>query len=159
ALAVRHDHLRLGIVIVDDLAARAARRHHCDGAVLLIRLGMAHRDDALDALVARLGDGAADRHRFGAHRHAAEIRVDVDAGDDAAVAVAQRGAAPLPLVAIAALDGVARRRDQLAILGGEARPLHRASSLRAARISRAVSAPSPAAWVAAATAAAACGWP
>src|SRR6185437_5262756 len=100
-----------------------------------------------------------DRHRLRTHGHAAQIGVDVDARDDAAVARAQRGADLLPFVAVALLDRRARGRDQRLVLGGELLAPHRASSLRAARISRAVSAPSPAACVAAATAAAACGWP
>src|SRR6267378_832242 len=124
-----------------------------------VRLGMAHRHDGLDALVARLGDGAPDRHRLGAYRHAAQIGVDIDAGDDSAVARAQRGADLLPVVAIALPDGVARRRDQLAVAFAQGRGVHLAISLRAERINFAASAPSPAACVAAATAAAACGWP
>src|SRR5262249_47122391 len=99
------------------------------------------------------------RHRLGTHRHAAEIGVDIDARDDAAVARAQRGADLLPLVAIALRDRLARDGDQFAVLRGQRRATHRASSLSPARISRPVSAPSPPACVAAATAAAACGWP
>ena len=149
----------LRVVVVDDLAARAARRDHRDGAVRLAGLGMAHRDDRLDALVARLGDGAADRHRLGAHRHAAEIGVDVDAGDDAPVARAQRRADLLPLVAIARPDRLARGGDQLAVLLAQRRAAHRASSFSASADQPRRLGALAGRCVAAAIAAAACGWP
>ena len=43
---------------------------------------MAHRDDGVDAGIAEIDDGAAERDRFGADRHAAEIGVEIDAGED-----------------------------------------------------------------------------
>ena len=43
---------------------------------------MAHRDDEIDAVVADIDHGAAKRHGFRADRHAAEIGVEIDAGED-----------------------------------------------------------------------------
>ncbi len=81
-LAVRHDHPRLAIVVEDQFAAGAAGRHHRDGLILVARRRMAHRDDEIDAVVADIDHGAAKRHGFRAHRHAAEISVEIDAGKD-----------------------------------------------------------------------------
>ena len=160
AVAAGHDDARLAVVVPDQLAAGAARRHHRDGLVGLGRLGMAHRDDGVDAGLAEIGDRAAERDRLGAHRHAAEIGIEIDAGDDAAVARAHRRADLLPVVAIALLDRRARRLDQFdgpARSSDHATLRHFASSFRPSRISRGVSAPSPASRAAAAMAAAACG--
>ena len=148
----------LPIVVPDQLAAGAARRHHRDGLIGFGRLGMAHGDDGVDAGLAELGDGAAERDRFGADRHAAEIGVEIDAGEDPPVARAQRRADLLPVVAVAPLDRRARRFDQFMVLRAQHEaPYHFASSFSPSRISCGVSAPSPAARVAAAMAAAACG--
>jgi hypothetical protein len=42
---------------------------------------MTHRDDGVDARIAEIDDGAPKRHRLGADRHAAEIGVEIDAGE------------------------------------------------------------------------------
>jgi hypothetical protein len=115
---------------------------------------MAHRHDRLDAGLAEIGDHAAERDALGAHRHAAEIGIEIDAGHDLPAARAQGGADLLPVVAIAPLDRVARRFDQRVVGLGQ---LHFASSFKPSRISCAVAAPSPASRAAAAIAAAACG--
>src|SRR3569833_4190743 len=76
-----HDHLSLGIVVMDQLAANTARRARGDLAGLA-RLRMTDRNHGLDAVVAMLGDGAPDRNRFGTDRDAAEIGINIDSGDD-----------------------------------------------------------------------------
>src|SRR6185312_5685968 len=63
-LAVRHDDARLRVVIVDQFAAGAARRHHGDIA-RLAGLGVPHGDDGVDAAIAVCGERRADRHRLG----------------------------------------------------------------------------------------------
>ena len=113
--AARHDDAGVAVIVPDQLAATPARRHHHDGLVLVGGLGMAHRHDRLDPGLADLGDRLAERHRLGAHRHAAEIGVEIDAGIDASVARAQRRADLLPVVAIAPLDRLAGRGDQLLV--------------------------------------------
>jgi hypothetical protein len=121
---------------------------------------MTYRDDGINADLAEISDHLAERDRLGADRHAPEVSVEIDAGDDLARAGAQRRADLLPIVAVAPLDGVASRRDQLAVRIGElgdTRMFHRDSSFRPSRISLAVSAPSPASRAAAAMAAAAWG--
>ena len=121
---------------------------------------MAHRDDHLDAVIAEIDEGAAERHRLGADRHAAEIGVEIDAGEDFSRAGAQRRADLLPVVAIAQLDRRRRGRDQFLVGFAELRrPFHFASSFKPSRISVVTSAPSPALRAAAAMAAAACGCP
>ena len=119
---------------------------------------MAHRDDHLDAVVAEIDEGAAERHRLGADRHAAEIGVEIDAGEDFSRTRAQRRADLLPVVAIAQLDRRRGGRDQFLVgLAEFRRPFHFASSFKPSRIRVRTSAPSPALRAAAAMAAAACG--
>ncbi len=43
---------------------------------------MAHRDDGVDAGIAEIDNGMAERNGFGADRHAAEISIKIDAGED-----------------------------------------------------------------------------
>src|SRR5262245_66436048 len=116
---------------------------------------MAYRHDGLDAGLADVGDRMAKRDRLRAHRHAPQIGVEVDTGIDASVAGAQRGADFLPVVAVTPFDRVSGGDDQLPV--ALAQPRHFASSFNPSRMSRAVSAPSPALRLAAAMAAAACG--
>ena len=115
AVCARHDHARVAVVVPDQLAAGAARRHHRDGPILLVGRRMAHRDDRVDAGFAGVGDRLAERNRLGADRHAAEIGVETDAGEDLAGARAQRRADLLPVVAIAPPDRVGRGLDQCAV--------------------------------------------
>ena len=68
AAVARHDDARLGVVIVDQLAAGAAGRHDRDLAACLAGLWMAHRHDRLDPVIALLGERAPDRDRLGADR-------------------------------------------------------------------------------------------
>ena len=96
------NHPRFRVVIADQFAADAAGRDHLDALVLLMRLGMADGDDGLDAMVAAFGDRAPDRDGLGADGDAPDIGVDIDAGDDAAVARAKRRADLLPFVAVTA---------------------------------------------------------
>src|SRR6185437_14219894 len=81
-----HDDAGVAVIIPDQLTATPARRHHHDGLVLVGGLGMAHRHNGLDPGLADLGYGLAERHRLGAHRHAAEIGIEIYAGIDASVA-------------------------------------------------------------------------
>ena len=118
----------LRIIVENQFAAGAARRHHRDGLILVVRRRMAHGDDGIDAVVAEIDDGAAERDGLGAHRHAAEIGVEIDAGEDLARARAQRRADLLPVVAVALLDRRGRRRDQFFVGFAEFLPL--AVSLR-----------------------------
>src|SRR2546430_693899 len=100
----RDDDAGVAIVVPDQLAAAPARRHHGDG---LIRLGgprMTDRNDDVDAALADLGDHLSQRDRLGAHRHAAQIGIEVDAGEDASGSGAQRGADFLPVVALTSSD-------------------------------------------------------
>ena len=62
---------------------------------------MANRDDGIDAGIAQIDDGATERDRLGAHGHAAEIGVEIDAGENLSRACAKRRADLLPIVAIA----------------------------------------------------------
>ena len=101
----------LRIIIENQLAARPAWRHYRDRPVLAAGRRMAHRDDHLDAVIAEIDEGAAERHRLGANRHAAEIGVELDAGEDPPRARAQRRADFLPVVAIAQLDRSGGGRD------------------------------------------------
>ena len=78
--AVRHDHPRFRIVVENQLAAGATRRHHGDGLILMLRRRMPHRNDCVDPRIAEIDDGAAERHRLGTDRHAAEIGIEIDAG-------------------------------------------------------------------------------
>ena len=122
---VGHDDARLGVVVMDQLAADAAGRDHRDLAGLA-GLRVAHGDDGLDAMVAGLGDGAADGDGFGTDRDTANIGVDVHAGDDTAVAGAHGSADLLPVVAIARADRFGGGVDQLLVLfaqhGGDCIP-------------------------------------
>src|SRR3974390_2799511 len=116
---------------------------------------MAHRHDGLDTGLAHFGHRAPERYRLRAHRHAAEIGVEIDPGVDAPPARAQRRADFLPIVLVAPRDGLRRRGDELLVVLRD----HLASSLRRSRIRFAASPPSPALRAAAATAEAACGRP
>src|SRR6185312_9421850 len=112
----RYDDAGLGIVVENQFAAGAARPHHGDALILLLRIGMAHRDDGIDAGIAEIHESAAERHRLGAHRHATEIGIEIDAGEDFPRARAQRGADLLPVVAVALLDRVRGGGNQFPIL-------------------------------------------
>jgi hypothetical protein len=79
---VRHDDARVAIVIEDQFAAGPTRRHHRDGLIFLLRPGMAHGDNRIDAGVAEINKGAAQRHRLGAYRHAPQIGIEIDPGED-----------------------------------------------------------------------------
>ena len=79
-----HDHQRIGAVVEEHLAARAARRHHGEFAIDLVGLRVTHGHHGLDRAVA-LEQRAAKRHRLGAHRQTADRRAEVQAGPDAAV--------------------------------------------------------------------------
>src|SRR6516162_10297237 len=116
---------------------------------------MAHRHDGLDAGLAYFGHRAPEGDRLRAHRHAAEIGVEIDPRVDAPPACTQRRADFLPIVLVAPRDGLCRRGDELLVALRD----HFASSLRPSRIRFAASAPSPALRAAAATAEAACGRP
>ena len=76
---------------------------------------MADRDNGLDAMVAAFGDGAADRDSFRANGNTPDIGVDIDAGDDAAVARAKRRADLLPFVAVTLLDRAGGGFDQFLV--------------------------------------------
>ena len=112
-------------------------------------------------VIAEIDEGAPERDRFGADRHAAEIGVEIDAGKNLAGTGAQRRADLLPVVAVALLDRRGRGFDQFTdpLCSSVCRPFHFASSFSPSRISVFASAPSPALRAAAAMAAAACGWP
>ena len=69
----------------------------------------------IDPIVAHIDDRTAERNRLGADRHAAEISVEIDAGEDSSRAGAQRRADLLPVVAVAALDRRTCRRDQVLV--------------------------------------------
>ena len=129
--------------------------------VFFIRIGMAHGDNSVDAGIAQIDKGAAERHRLGAYRHAAEISVEIDAGKDFPRPRAQRRADLLPVVAVALANGVGGSLDQSAIRLAQRLSLgaHLDNSFNPSLISCAVSAPSPALRLAAEMAAAACGWP
>src|SRR5688572_33466678 len=79
---------------------------------------MAHRHDGDDVAVAG-GHGGADRHRLGAHRGAADIGVEVEAGVDLARARAQHRGDVVPVFDVARADDGARRFDQRVVFGGE----------------------------------------
>jgi hypothetical protein len=92
---------------------------------------MAHGDDGLDALVTQFDEGAAERHGLRAHRHAAEISVEIDAGEQLAAARAQCRPDLLPVVAVALFDRRGRRLNQYAIRLAELhRPFHRTGPRR-----------------------------
>src|SRR5258708_27378357 len=76
---------------------------------------MAHGDNGFDAMVAALGDGPADRDRFGADRDPADIGIDIHAGDDAAIAGAHRRPYFLPIVAISLADRLGSGGDQFLV--------------------------------------------
>ena len=106
---------------------------------------MTHRDDHVDARIAEIDEGAPERDRFGADRHAAEIGVEIDAGKNLAGTGAQRRADLLPVVTVALLDRRGRRIDQFMIRFAQAcATFHFASSFSPSRISVFASAPSPA---------------
>src|SRR5207248_7058311 len=155
-LAIRHDHARFRIIVENQFAARSAWRHDGNGPIFVLWPGMAHRDDGVDSGIAEIDNGMAERDGFGADRHAAEISVEIDAGEDFSRTRAQRRADLLPVATITALDGRPRRGDQLLIGFAELRPLHFANSLKPSLISVVASAPSPTLRAATATAAAAC---
>ncbi len=160
AVASRHDDARVAIVVPDQLAAGAAGRHHRDRSILFLGRRMAHGDDGFDAELTGDGDRLAERNRLGADRHAAEIGIETDAGENLAGARAQRGADLLPVVAIALADRLGRGLDQCAVgFAQSGLRRHLESSFSPSRINCAVSAPSPAFRLAAEIAAAACGWP
>src|SRR5215213_5570872 len=100
---------------MNEFAAGAAWRHHGNLPARLTGLGMPDRHDRLDALVALLRQRASDRDRFGAHRAAPHIGVEIDAGHDTAIARADRRADLLPVVAIALLDRLRGRGDQFLV--------------------------------------------
>ena len=135
-----HDDAGVAVVVPDQLAAarRTATPPRCVWSVLG-RLGWRTATMVSMPVSPASVIGPAERHRLGAHRHAAEIGVEIDAGEDASVARAQRRADLLPVVAIAPLDRFARGGDQFA---GPARSAsstsasrHFASSFSPSRIS------------------------
>ena len=74
--------MRLWIVVEDKLAAGAAGRHYGDALIFFLRRRMPHRDDNVDPRIAEIDEGAPECDRLGANRHAAEIGVEIDAGED-----------------------------------------------------------------------------
>src|SRR5262249_26473664 len=147
----------VAIIIENQFAARAAWGDDGNRPILVLGRGMANRDDRVDTGIAQVDDGMAERDGFGAHRHAAEISVEIDAGEDPSRTGAQRRTHLLPVAAIAAFDRRPRRRDQLLVSFAKLHALyHFANSLNPKRISVVASAPSPALRAAAAMAAAAC---
>src|SRR4029077_10914450 len=82
----------------------------------LARLWMTHSDDGVDPVIALLGERAPDRDRLGAHRAAAPIGLEVDAGHHTAVARADGRADLLPVGAITRLDRLHGGGDQFLVL-------------------------------------------
>jgi hypothetical protein len=133
---------------MDQLAANAAGRNNSDLA-RLAGLWVAHGDDGLDAVIPGLGNGTTDCDGLGANRDAADIGIDVDPGNDAAVAGQHRSADLLPVVAIPLANHLGGGSDEIPVLVGQDRSIasfdsrsvfHFASSLRPRRISCATSA-------------------
>ena len=108
----RDDDVRAGAVVGDQLAAHAAGCHH---VALLV-----DRDDGLDVGVA-LGRPHADGDRLGADVDAPDVGADVDRGEHAAGARAQRAADAVPLGLAAQRDDPAGRVDQRAVVLAERR--------------------------------------
>src|SRR5581483_3544449 len=116
AACARHDDAGVAVVVEDQLAAGAAGRNHRDGLIRFARLGVAHRHDGVDAHVAEISHRLAERDRLGAYRHAAEIGVEIDAGQHFARARAQRRTDLLPVVAVALPDRLRGGLDQRMVL-------------------------------------------
>jgi hypothetical protein len=76
---------------------------------------MAHRNYEVNPIVAHIDNRAPERNRLGTDRHAPEIGIKINAGEDFSRARAQSRADLLPVVAIAAFDRCTRRHDQFLI--------------------------------------------
>ncbi len=74
---------------------------------------MTHGDDRLDFIVAYFDERPPERDRLGAHRHAAEIGVEIDAGEELPRTRTQGRADFLPIISIPQLDRRGRRGNQL----------------------------------------------
>jgi len=76
---------------------------------------MPHRHDHFNTGIAEVDKGAPERDRFGAHRHAAEVGVEINASEEFAGTCTHGGADFLPVVAVALADRVGGGVDQFLV--------------------------------------------